>query len=92
MARPKFFLELRQALERAGYDQKLLAARIKRSESYVSCRFRGLNEWDLEDIYRIMEVLRLSQDQIPVLFPRSGGFVRKGTASIKILDRKEARA
>lgn len=81
MPRLKFFLELRQALERAGYDQKALASRIKRSESYVSCRFRGLNEWDLEDIYRIMGVLHLSHEQIPVMFPRGGGYQRKGVAN-----------
>lgn len=76
MAKTKHYLELRQAMERAGYDQPALAKRIGRSPSYVSCRFRGLREWELEDAYRTMDLLGLPYEQIPHLFPRGGGASR----------------
>lgn len=78
--RAKPFLELRQALERAGYDQKSLAPRIGRSQTYVSERFRGLRAWDLDDVYCIIALLHLPAESIPDLFPRNGGVHARKTA------------
>jgi len=80
MGRVKPFLELRQALERAGYDQKSLAPRIGRSQTYTSERFRGLRAWDLDDVYRILALLHLPVESIPELFPKDGGVHARKTA------------
>lgn len=73
MPKPRYFLELRYALAKAGYDQKSLAPRIKRSESYVNCRFRLIYEWELEDMYRIMDLIKVPYESMATLFPRYGG-------------------
>ena len=65
-------IELRCRMVRAGVDQMTLAGIIKRSPAYVGARINGHRPWDMNDVYRICDALRIPYEDIPVVFPPPG--------------------
>lgn len=60
---------------RAGYDQAELARAIHRSPGYVCARLNGKRAWDLDDVYKICDVLKIEYEELTVVFPPK----RRGT-------------
>ena len=63
---------LRSAMIAAGYDQTYFAKKIGRCEAYVSQRLCGHKPWDEDDMYSIMNLLKLPFDAMYVYFPPRG--------------------
>lgn len=74
MAAQKLYRKLRARMWEMDIDQSYLSAHIDRSRAYVSDRFVGRNQkqFNLEDIYKIAEVLQIPEDEILSYFPRRG--------------------
>lgn len=70
--RSELYRVLRRELKEAGLDTAYLAQLMGRSPSYINQRFRAVYPWDQDDIYRIMDLLHLDYEQIPVVFPLKG--------------------
>lgn len=66
------FEKLRVSLRREGIDQQYLSKQIGRSTPYISERLCGHREWQLEDIYSIMDLIHRPYEEIPIYFPRKG--------------------
>ena len=63
---------LRSAMIAAGYDQTYFAKKIGRCEAYVSQRLCGHKPWDEDDMYSIMNLLKIPLDSMHVFFPPRG--------------------
>lgn len=72
MAR-KLYKNLRCKMTMEDIDQKYLAKLIERSCSYVGERMRGLKPFDLDDVYRICNLLKIEPQEIAEYFPEGEG-------------------
>lgn len=70
MARP--FRVLRGYLTAAGIDQDYLSEKMGISKSYISGRMNARAPWDADDMYFIMDMLRVPYSMMPELFPKDG--------------------
>ena len=68
----KPFYRLRKEMYGLDVRQEDIAEAIGRSPSYVSVRMRGKAEFNLSDIYRIMDVLGIAPEYMAEFFPRNG--------------------
>lgn len=68
----KPFFRVRQQMFALGISQEDIAAEIGRSSSYVSMRMCGKAQFDLADIYGIMDVLQIAPENMAEFFPRNG--------------------
>lgn len=66
----KSYFALRQRMYGAQINQKDIARYLNKSIGYVSDRFTLNHSWDLEDVYRICELLEIEETRIPEFFPR----------------------
>lgn len=69
---PKRHAMLRSALTAAGYDQIYFAKKIGRCEAYVNQRLCGHKPWDADDIYSIIQLLKIPLEAMHVYFPPRG--------------------
>lgn len=67
---PKPFAKLRYAMEEADIDRSDIAYAIGRETAYVNQRFRCLYPWKLDEIYAILDLLKLSPSLMAEYFPR----------------------
>ena len=74
MAKP--FKELRKQMYGEGVGQADVAEHLGKSPCYVSIRLRGLMPWDLEDVYKLCDLLHIPEEQIAFYFPR--GDMKRG--------------
>ena len=58
------FSKLRFALFNQGITQQELGSAIGRSQSYVSSRFRGVEDWTTGDIFKICDYAQIPTSQI----------------------------
>ena len=63
---------LRSLLRERYMKVEEMAAGIGRSVSYVSQRMSGVRQWELSDIYAIMELLEIPAYQMPAYFTKNG--------------------
>ena len=63
---------LRSLLRERYMKVEEMAAGIGRSVSYVSQRMSGARQWELSDIYAIMELLEIPAYQMPAYFTKNG--------------------
>ena len=70
--KPKPYALLRGAYTAAGHDQVSLGKKIKRCESYMNLRLGGHKPWDEDDMYRIMDELKLPHEEMHRYFPPRG--------------------
>lgn len=64
--------KLRGAMIAADIDQKYLARKLLLSTKCVSQRMTGKHPWTMDEVYTIMDLLRLPHDQLAVYFPPKG--------------------
>lgn len=70
MARP--FKALRVALMDADIQQGYLARQFRVSTNTITARMNGHKPWTLDEMYRVMDLLRLPYAQLHVYFPKDG--------------------
>lgn len=70
MARP--FKALRLALMDADIQQGYLARQLRVSVSTITARMNGNRPWTLDEMYLVMDLLRLPYAQLHVYFPKNG--------------------
>lgn len=68
----KRFFRVRQQMYALRVNQDDIAEAIGRSPSYVSDRMRGKAQFNLSDIYGIMDVLQIAPENMAEFFPRDG--------------------
>lgn len=66
----KPYAVLRGHLTRLDIDYAELAPMIGRSPSYVARRMIGARAWDMDDQERIMDIIGVGWQELPVIFPR----------------------
>lgn len=69
---PKRFAELRRILRSKDIDQILLADELGRCTAYISQRMTNKADWDLQDMYKILELINYPAEQLSRLFPPEG--------------------
>ena len=72
MTDDKRFFRVRQQMYALRVNQDDIAEAIGRSPSYVSDRMRGKAQFNLSDIYGIMDVLQIAPENMAEFFPRDG--------------------
>ncbi|PWL41364.1 MAG: hypothetical protein DBY45_10140 [Clostridiales bacterium] len=73
----KPFRKLRLVMFEKDYTQTILSQKIKMSATSLSKKMRGEGEFTLEEIYRIMDILDISYEQMHEYFPRGGRLNKK---------------
>ena len=67
---PKPFAKLRYAMEEADIERADIARLIGREAAYVNQRFRGEYPWKLDEIYAILDLLKVSPSLMAEYFPK----------------------
>ena len=53
-------------------DQAYIAQKIGKSKSYISTRLQGKYDFNLGDIYAIVEILQIPPEKVLEYFPKDG--------------------
>lgn len=69
---PKPHIKLRGALAAADIDQQYLARKLLLSPKCVSQRMTGKYPWTLDEVYTILDLIRVPHDQMAAYFPPRG--------------------
>lgn len=69
MKRP--YKNLRKELCGEDLDQRTIAKHLGRSTTYVSVRMRGLEPWNMADVYKLLDLIHQPPEMIAFYFPRS---------------------
>ena len=67
--RIKYFKALRWEMLQHDVDVKLLARRLLRSESYIRARLNAESPWELDECYKILDMLRVPHERFVEMFP-----------------------
>lgn len=70
MARPH--AKLRGAMVAADIDEGYLARKLLRGTTYISHRMTGKKPWAMDEVYTIMDLLKIPYDQMAAYFPPKG--------------------
>lgn len=70
MSRPH--AKLRALMIDRDVDCEYIARKLLRGVTYVSQRMMGHKPWTLDECYQIMDILRVSRDQLTIYFPPYG--------------------
>jgi len=68
----RLFSRLRTALTDADVDAPVLARALGVSQCTVSKKLNGHTQWNLDEMYAVLELLGRPAKDLPVLFPRGG--------------------
>jgi Predicted transcriptional regulator len=74
------FAKLKGKLHEEGYDQVALANVLGLCPAAVSYRMSAKTEWRLSEMYRTLDLLNASQDQLHEYFPEGGRTIANATA------------
>ena len=75
----KKFVYLRQRLAEYGIDNTYLAEQLGRSESYVTKCLCGGSIWDMDEQYKIMDMVAEPYSRLYIMFPKNGLADKPGT-------------
>lgn len=71
--RKRTFLKLRALMTEYEYTIEELGYRIGRSRSYMNQCFCGGSQWELSDMYRILDLFQIPHERLHEYFPKDGG-------------------
>lgn len=74
----KPFAKLRGKMSEMDINNNALANFLGRSPSYVSTRMTHNYSWELDEIYKILDLLMIPQEEIFTYFPPNAGLPLKG--------------
>ena len=66
------FLKLRGRLQELGIDHKYLAKKLKMCPASLSGRMTGRIQWQMSEMYAVMDVIRIQHDRLHEYFPKGG--------------------
>lgn len=66
------YMKLRAAMAEYGYTQSDLARVLLLSARSVSSRFTANEPWHIDEMYKLMNLLRLPHDELHLYFPQEG--------------------
>ena len=75
------YAKLRGKMAEMDVNSTALANYLGRSANYLSGRFNNKFSWDMEEVYKIMDFLKIPHEEIFTYFPPNGGLSQKGRAS-----------
>lgn len=76
----KSYAKLRGRMAEMEVTSEDLANYIGRSKTYISNRMTHNYSWTIDEVYKILEYLELSQSEIFVYFPPNGGATKRSGA------------
>ncbi len=68
----KKFAKLRTAVHEMGYTIADVAGNLGKSVGAINARFNGHQQWELDDMYSILEMLDIPLTELPIYFPPEG--------------------
>jgi len=66
------FAKLRARYRELGYDQSYLSEKLPLCPSALSARFTDKQPWQINEMYKIMDLLQLPYEQLHEYFPKNG--------------------
>jgi len=69
----KQFAILRSRIEELGMDYEYFARKLGIGKTSLSRRMTGKVQWQMEEMYKALDVLSLPYDLLPEYFPKDGG-------------------
>jgi hypothetical protein len=72
------YSRLKAELRANNIDLPYLAELLDRSRSYVAMRTSGARAWDLDDMYKIMEIIGWPAEKLHEVFPPRPGVMKEG--------------
>lgn len=73
----KPFAKLRGKMSEMDINNNALANFLNRSPSYVSTHMTHSQSWELDEIYKILDLLMIPPEEIFTYFPPNGGLPPK---------------
>ena len=64
-----------------GYNFNAVANFLDKSPSYISNRMRNALSWDLDDVYKLLDFLKIPVEELHTYFPPNGGMPERGNHS-----------
>ncbi len=68
----KYFRKLKTLMFEKDVDQAYIAQKIGKSKSYLSTRLQGKYDFNLGDIYAIIEILKIPPEKVLEYFQKDG--------------------
>lgn len=68
----KTYVRLKGLLKSFGFEQSDVAKLLDTSVSSVSRRYRAVEPWDIDQIYKLMDAIHEPYENISEFFPRGG--------------------
>lgn len=69
---PKPHMKLRGAMVERDIDEAYIARKLQRGPTYVSQRMMGRKPWQIDEAYKILDMIRAPYDQLAAYFPPKG--------------------
>lgn len=74
----KPYAKLRGKMAEMDINSTALANYLGRSPTYISAHLTHKHSWDIDEAYKILDLLEVPKDQIVEYFPPNGGLPQKG--------------
>lgn len=74
----KPYAKLRGKMAEMDINSVALANYLGRSSAYISARLTHKYAWNIDEVYKILELLEIPKEQIAEYFPPNGGLPQKG--------------
>lgn len=78
VANLKYYRKLKTRMFEKEVDQAYIAQKLGRSKPYIGDRLKGKQPFSMDDVYTIIEILEIPQEEALTYFPKGGISERKG--------------
>ena len=78
----KYFRKLKTLMFDQEVDQTYIAEKAGKSIGYISNRFQGKLPFSMDDVYTIIEILEIPQEEALTYFPKGGISEKKGAKTV----------
>lgn len=81
----KLYTELRAEMVRADLGQEDVANALNVSRSHISLLMIGRAQWRADQMYKVLDLLDLPDEDLGRLFPRDGKRSRRKSGILKVV-------
>lgn len=78
----KYFRKLKTLMFDKEVDQTYIAEKAGKSKGYISNRFQGKLPFSMDDVYTIIEILEIPQEEALTYFPKGGISEKQGAKTV----------
>ena len=78
----KYFRKLKTLMFDKEVDQTYIAEKAGKSIGYISNRFQGKLPFSMDDVYTIIEILEIPQEEALTEFPKGGISEKKAAKTV----------